>query len=157
MIELQIPGRGIVQLDYAVFDVNGTLATDGVLIDGVAEQIALLRGKLDVRLLTADTHGKQAEIDEQLRFTADRLRPGGREREQKADYIFTLGAHQVVAIGNGANDVDMLKAAAIGVAVIGREGLSGEALAAADVIVNDIHDAIDLLLNPKRLIATLRR
>ena len=157
MIELQIPGRGIIQLEYAVFDVNGTLATDGVLIDGVAEQIALLRGKLEVRLLTADTHGKQSEIDEQLRFTADRLKPGGREREQKADYVYTLGASKVAAIGNGANDADMLKAAAMGIAVIGHEGLSAEALAAADVIVIDIRDAVDLLLNPKRLIATLRR
>ena len=157
MIELQIPGRGIIQLEYAVFDVNGTLAIDGALIYGVDEQIAVLRGKLAVRLLTADTHGRQSEIDEQLRFTADRLKPGGFEREQKADYVYALGAHQVVAIGNGANDVDMLKAAAVGIAVIGREGLSGEALAAADVVVIDIRDAIDLLLNPKRLIATLRR
>ena len=157
MIELAIPGRGIIQLEYAVFDVNGTLATDGVLIAGIADKIALLRGKLDVRLLTADTHGKQAEIDQRLRFTADRLLPGGREREQKADYVYALGASKAVTIGNGANDVDMLKAAAIGIAVIGHEGLSGEALAAADVIVNDIHAAIDLLLNPKRLIATLRR
>jgi len=29
MIELQIPGRGIIELDYAVFDVNGTLASTG--------------------------------------------------------------------------------------------------------------------------------
>jgi P-type E1-E2 ATPase len=157
MIELAIPGRGITQLEYAVFDVNGTLATDGVLIDGVAEKIAILRGKLEVRLLTADTHGKQIEIDRQLKFTADRLKPGGYEREQKADYVRALNAERVVAIGNGANDVDMLKAAALGIAVIGHEGLSGEALIAANVIVNDIHDAIDLLLNPKRLIATLRR
>lgn len=155
MIELQIPGRGIVQLNYAVFDVNGTLATDGVLIDGLAEKIAVLRGKLEVRLLTADTYGKQIEIDRQLRFTADRLRPGG--REQKVDYVRALDAHKVVAIGNGANDADMLKAAVLGIAVIGHEGLAGEALAVADVVVFDVHDAIDLLLNPRRLIATLRR
>ena len=157
MIELQIPGRGIIQLHYAVFDVNGTLATDGVLIDGLAEKIAVLRGKLEVRLLTADTHGKQIKIDQQLRFTADRLRPGGHEREQKAEYVRALDANKVVVIGNGANDVDMLKAAALGIAVVGHEGLSGEALAAADVVVFDVHDAIDLLLNPRRLIATLRR
>ena len=157
MIELQIPGRGIIQLAYAVFDVNGTLAADGVLIDGLVEKIAVLRGKLEVRLLTADTHGRQIEIDRQLRVSADRVRPGGREREQKADYVRALNAHTVAAIGNGANDVDMLKAAALGIAVIGHEGLAGEALAAADVVVFDIHDAIDLLLKPRRLIATLRR
>ncbi len=157
MIELQIPGRGIIQLEHAVFDVNGTLATDGVLLDGVEERLAVLRGKLEVRLLTADTHGRQAEIDQVLRFTADRLKPGGHEREQKADYLRALGADKAVAIGNGANDVDMLKAAAIGIVVIGLEGAAREAIDAADIVVFNIHDAIDLLLNPKRLIATLRR
>jgi P-type E1-E2 ATPase len=157
MIELQIPGRGRVELEYAVFDVNGTLAVDGQLIEGVEPLIAQLRGKLEVRLLTADTHGKQAEIDGQLRFTADRLKPGGHEREQKAAYVRALGAHKVVAIGNGANDVDMLKTAALGIAVIGPEGAAYEALAAADVVTHHIFDAISLLLFPKRLIATLRR
>jgi P-type E1-E2 ATPase len=157
MIELHIPGRRIVQLEYAVFDVNGTLAVDGVLIREVAELIAVLRGKLDVRLLTADTHGKQIEIDNQLKFTAERLKPGGREREQKADYVRALDAEKVVAIGNGSNDVDMLKTAAIGICVLGPEGAASEAIAAADVVVFDVIDAFDLLLVPKRLVATLRR
>ena len=157
MIELHIPGRGIIELEYAVFDVNGTLAVDGQLIEGVEPLIAQLRGKLEVRLLTADTHGKQAEIDRQLKFTADRLQPGGYEREQKADYVRALGAHKVVAIGNGANDADMLKTAALGIAVIGHEGAAYETLAAADVVTHNIFDAIGLLLYPTRLIATLRR
>jgi P-type E1-E2 ATPase len=139
-----------------VFDVNGTLAADGILIDGVAEKIAALREVLEVRLLTADTHGKQAEIDRVLGMKADRVQ-AGREREQKADYARALGAEHVVAIGNGSNDVEMLRAAALGIAVIGREGCASEALAAADVVVTDIPTALDLLLNPKRLTATLRR
>jgi P-type E1-E2 ATPase len=157
MIELQIPGRGIIELEYAVFDVNGTLAVDGQLITGVEPLIAQLRGKLDVRLITADTHGKQVEIDRQLKFIADRLKPGGYEREQKAEYIHALGAHNVVAIGNGGNDVDMLKAAVLGIAVIGHEGAAFEVLSAADVVTHNIFDALGLLLYPKRLIATLRR
>lgn len=156
MIDLQIPGQGMVQLQYAVFDVNGTLAIDGVLIDGVEERIALLRGMLEVRLITADTHGRQTDIDRQLKITADRLTPGD-ERQQKAKYVWQLGAPNVVSIGNGANDVEMLKAAAIGIAVIGREGAASEAVAAADVVMLNVLDAIDLLLNPKRLVATLRR
>jgi len=157
MIELHIPGRGDIQLKYAVFDVNGTLATDGQLIAGMEPLIAQLRDRVEVRLLTADTHGKQIEIDRQLNLTADRLKPGGHEREQKADYIRALGAEHVVAIGNGGNDVDMLKIAVIGIAVIGHEGAAFEALSTAEVVTHDIFDAIGLLLNPKRLIATLRR
>ncbi len=156
MIELTIPGCGNVQLKFAVFDVNGTLAVDGSLIDGVAEKIAALREVLEVRLLTADMHGKQVEIDRALGLKADRVQ-AGRERAQKADYARALGVDQVVTIGNGANDVDLLKAAALGIAVIGREGCAGEALAAADVVVTDIQAALDLLLTPKRLMATLRR
>jgi P-type E1-E2 ATPase len=157
MIELQIPGRGSIELEYAVFDVNGTLAVDGQLIKGVEPLIAQLRDKLEVRLLTADTHGRQAEIDRVLGTTADRLQPGGHEREQKAEYVRALGASKVVAIGNGANDVDMLKVAALGIAVIGHEGAAFEVLSAADVVTHNIFDAIGLLLYPKRLIATLRR
>jgi len=89
--------------------------------------------------------------------TAERLKPGGHEREQKADYVRALGAPNVAAIGNGANDVDMLKAAALGIAVVGHEGTAYEALAAADVVTHNIFDAIELLLHSKRLIATLRR
>ena len=92
MIELHIPGRGDIQLKYAVFDVNGTLATDGQLIAGIEPLIAQLRDRVEVRLLTADTHGKQIEIDRLLNLTADRLQPGGHEREQKADYVRALGA-----------------------------------------------------------------
>ncbi len=156
MVELTIPGYGNLQLKYAVFDVNGTLAVDGNLIDGVTEKIAALREVLEVRLLTADTHGKQAEIDQALGVKADRVQ-AGRERKQKADYARSLGAGHVVAIGNGSNDVEMLKAAALGIAVIGREGCAREALVAADVVVTDIHTALDLLLKPQRLTATLRR
>lgn len=156
MIQLSIPGREDLTLYHAVFDVNGTLATDGILIEGVAQQLEALAGHLDIHLLTADTHGRQAELDAQLGLTAHRI-PAGQEREQKAAYVQNLGAQHVVAIGNGGNDVDMLQTAAIGIAVVGAEGLSVEAMIAADVLVPTVADGLDLLLKPKRLIATLRR
>jgi soluble P-type ATPase len=51
----------------------------------------------------------------------------------------------------------MLREAALGIAVVGPEGLAGGALPAADVVVASINDALGLLVNSKRLIATLRR
>lgn len=57
---------------------------------------------------------------------------------------------------NGRNDHRMLEAAALGVAVLQGEGASVEALMAADVVVPDILAALNLLLLPQRLIATLR-
>ena len=156
MIEISIPGRGNSRITHLVFDVNGTLATDGTLITGVAEKLSLLREQVTVHLLTADTHGGQAAIDEVLGFEANRVTPGD-EAVQKARCVEDYGAETTVAIGNGANDADMLNAAGIGIAVLGDEGLCVETLNAADVLVRDIHDALDLLLKPERLVATLRR
>jgi soluble P-type ATPase len=51
----------------------------------------------------------------------------------------------------------MLNTAGIGIAVLGEEGLCVETLNAADVVVRDIHNALDSLLKPQRLVATLRR
>jgi soluble P-type ATPase len=50
----------------------------------------------------------------------------------------------------------MLGAAALGIGVVQTEGASVEALNAAKVVALCIHDALQLLLNPLRLAATLR-
>ncbi len=155
MITVDIPGRGELNLMHAVLDVNGTLATDGRLLKGVEPRLIALSNHLDLHLLTADTHGRQAEIDEALKLVARRVTPG-KESDQKVAFISSLGTHHVVAIGNGANDAGMLKAAAIGIAVLGEEGLNVDALLAADLVAPSIVDALDLLLIPQRLVATLR-
>ncbi|MHB8835437.1 MAG: HAD hydrolase family protein [Candidatus Methylomirabilia bacterium] len=53
---------------------------------------------------------------------------------EKRSYVESLNAAGVFAIGNGNNDVGMLRAARIGVAVCLAEGCSGEAAAAADIL-----------------------
>jgi len=156
MLAIDIPGRGQLQLDHLVLDVNGTLAVDGVLIDGVVAGLERLKGTLDIHLLTADTHGRQAELDRQLGLTAVRIPPGG-ESEAKAAFVRDLGADGVVAMGQGANDAGMLREAAIGVAVMSTEGTSIEALTAADLVVPDILLGLALIEHPMRLKASLRR
>jgi P-type E1-E2 ATPase len=156
MLELDIPGFGSLRLMHLALDVNGTLALDGTLLPGVADRLAALRSLLTVHLITADTHGRQAEIDATLGVSAVRTRRGEPEAEQKAAYIRALGAEQVVAIGNGANDVLMFRDARFAIAILGPEGLAAAALREADVVVPDVGAALDLLLQPKRLVATLR-
>ncbi len=156
MIELNIPGRGNIRLTYLVLDVNGTVAKDGRLLEKVAKPLAGLRDRLTIHLLTADTYGKQDNIDLMLGMKATRIATG-QEREQKGEFVRQLGAQNVIAIGQGANDTAMLEAAAIGVAVLGAEGLAVEALLAADVLMPTIYDALQLLEFPTRLVATLRR
>jgi soluble P-type ATPase len=156
MIELNIPGRGLVSLEYLVSDVNGTLAVDGQLIDGIPRLLNALRDRLEIHLLIADTHGRQQLIDQQLNLQAVRIQPGD-ESQQKAAYIQRLGAAHVVALGQGANDAGMLNAAAIGICVLSAEGVSLEAPHAADILASDIYTALELLEKPVRLVATLRK
>ncbi len=156
MIELNIPGHESLRLQHLVTDVNGTLAVDGRLINGVAQQIDLLKDRLTLHLLTADTHGRQTEIDKQLNLTAVRIRPG-EEAGQKADYVHQLGAETVIALGQGANDARMLKEAALGICVMSREGLATEALFCADLLMPDVASALELLNNPLRIVASLRK
>jgi len=156
MIEISVPGRGILQLEHLVSDVNGTLALDGVLMDGLTKRIASLRDRLTVHLLTADTHGKQAVIDHQLDLTATRL-TGGNEQEQKRAYVEKLGPKKVIAFGQGANDAAMLNEAALGICVMSPEGTAVETLLAADIVVPNILVAFDLLDKPLRIAASLRK
>lgn len=156
MIELSIPGRGDLALEHLVMDVNGTLAVDGILLEGVARRIGVLRSRLGIHLLTADTHGGQAVMDQLLNLQAVRLQPGD-EAGQKEAYVRQLGAERVAAIGQGANDARMLQAAALGICVQSVEGLAVETLNSADLLLPDIITALDLFDRPLRLIASLRK
>ena len=156
MIELTVPGRGPLRIEHLVTDVNGTLAVDGVLIDGLTKRIASLRDRLEIHMLTADTHGRQSSIDEQLNLKATRVQPGN-EAGKKAEFVRELGAETVVAIGQGANDAEMLKTAALGICVMSQEGVAVETLLSSDILVPDIFAALDLLDKPLRIIASLRK
>ncbi|MEW6406807.1 MAG: HAD hydrolase family protein [Chloroflexota bacterium] len=156
MIELTIPGRGVFVLEHLVTDVNGTLAVDGQLIEGVAKRLSGLRDRLTIHMLTADTHGRQDVIDQQLGLTAVRL-ASGNEAVQKADYVRNLGSERVVAIGQGANDAEMLDVAQLGICVMSQEGVARESSMAADLIVPNILAAFELLERPLRIVASLRK
>ncbi len=156
MLTLDIPGFGRLDLRYLVTDVNGTLAVDGRLQDGVAERLARLQERLEIYMLTANTHGRQHEIDAALHMQATII-PGGNEAAQKADFVRRLGAAHTVSLGQGANDAAMLEVAALGICLLSPEGTSKLSLLAADILVPDVQTALDLLLYPNRLKATLRR
>jgi soluble P-type ATPase len=152
MIRIDIPQRGIIELQHAVFDVNGTLAVDGLPIPGVVDRLKALGEHLSLHALTAGTHGNIAELERVLGFPLIIIVSG----EEKLRYVEQLGPAHVIAFGNGMNDVGMLRLAAIGVVVLAGEGAAIGALQAADVLALGPVDAIDLVLNPKRLVATLR-
>ena len=155
-IEADIPGFGRVRLEHLALDVNGTVAVEGELVEGVEERLRELAGKLTVHLLSGDTYGRTGEAAAALGLRAT-IVSGPDEAGAKRARVRELGSASVAAIGNGANDAGMLEEAAVGIAVVGAEGAAGSTLRAADLIVTNPIDALDLLLRPERLVAGLRR
>jgi len=155
MIKIDIPGFGRYAWEYLVLDVNGTISVDGFLVDGVQERLGELGGRLDIRLLTADTNNTAGNIAAHLGVSWYKVSRGS-ERADKLHYVQELGAGSVIAIGNGRNDTEMLRAAGLGVAVIGSEGCAAEALAASDMVTANVLDALDVVARPARILATLR-
>jgi len=135
-----------------VLDFTGTLSLDGALIPGVAGRLEKLSEDLRITVLTADTFGTAREALRDLPVHVEIIRDGA----HKAEVVTGMEPATLIAIGNGRNDVPMMKVAEVGIAVVGPEGASAELLAAAHVVTRDILDALDLVANPLRLKATLR-
>ena len=155
MLEIDIPGYKTLQLDHLVLDYNGTLACEGKLLEGVKDRLAVLAKDLNIHVLTADTFGTVRSQLQGVPCQVSILPPGSQD-EGKLAYIQGLGPEATVCIGNGRNDRLMLKEASLGIAVALDEGAAVEAIRAADVVCTGIDAALDLLLNPLRLVATLR-
>jgi soluble P-type ATPase len=151
-IKIAIPGQRPVVVSELILDFNGTLAQDGSLLPGVASRLRRLGRRLRITVATADTFGKARSVLKGLLIDIEIVETG----QDKLRLLKQLGPSHVVVIGNGRNDVPMMRQARISIAVIGPEGAAGEALAAADVVLRDIREALDLLTNPLRLAATLR-
>lgn len=155
MIRIEIPGYDTLEFQYLVMDYNGTLAIDGHLIPGVAERLRKLAEQLEIHIITADTFGLAGENLKNLPVKL-KIISASEQGQQKLLYVQKLGDEQTIAIGNGRNDRLMLAQARLGMATIQKEGAANESVQAANVVVNNINDALDLLLHPLRLKATLR-
>lgn len=155
MLEISIPGREqLLRITSVVLDYNGTIARDGELLDGAAERIRVLCKCVDVYILTADTYGNVERQCQGLGATIKTFPWEGAALCKEA-VVRELGKG-VCAVGNGFNDIQMFDVAELSIAVMEKEGVCAELLTHADVFVSAPEDALDLLLKPNRLRATLR-
>jgi soluble P-type ATPase len=155
MIDVVIPGFGRLTLTDLICDFNGTLARDGRLLRAARALLPKVARVVNIRVVTGDTFGSAREALRQCPCEVVLLGPRNQARAKTAT-VEQIGAARVVAVGNGRNDRLMLKAAALGIAVIGDEGVAAEAVRDCDVVARDIAVAFELLLSPRRLVATLR-
>jgi P-type E1-E2 ATPase len=155
MIKFEVPGLGAIELHHLVSDFTGTLSVDGRLLPGVKDLLNNIAESLKVHIVTADTFGTARKELERVDCEVHMLSGADHDR-QKEEFVITLGRAGVIAIGNGNNDRRMLKSAKIGVAVCLKEGCAADAVKSADILTTSAVDALELLLNPRRMKATLR-
>lgn len=155
MIKIEISGMPQILIEHLVLDYNGTIAINGEIIAGVNERLGKLSALLDIHVLTADTYGSVHEACRGLNVSVHVIGKYQQDRE-KLTFVESLKVEHCIAIGNGRNDALMLSSAALGIALIQEEGINTKALLASDIVFHSINDALDSLLNPQCLIATLR-
>ncbi len=154
-LKINIPGRAPLKIRHLILDYNGTIACDGQLIEQLIPQLNTLNQQLRIHILTADTHGSVAQQVGTFPHTLEII--GATDQAQtKQNYLHLLGAQSCIAMGNGANDTLMLRDAALGIAIMHNEGAASSTILTADIVIGSCHAALDLLLKPQRLIATLR-
>ena len=147
---MEIPNYGRIMAKTVIFDLNGTLGVEGKVKADVKELLKELSEKYEIVVLSSDTFGTLKDEFNELDIKIERVKDGNEKLQKALEYEPYIG------VGNGNNDVRMLENAELAICVIGEEGASVKALLASDIVVKDIKDAINLLLNEKRLIATLR-
>ena len=156
MKEIEIPYYKTLKLEHVVLDYNGTIAKDGELKEEVKSLLPPLCKNYTVHVITSDTFGSVKSQMEGFKVIVTVLKTDNHTAE-KAAYIDKLGKINSVTIGNGNNDSQMLSNAILGIAIIGDEGCATATLQQSDISCSCIEDALNLLLNEKRLIATLRK
>ncbi len=156
MQTIDIPNYKKLQIENIVFDYNGTLAEGGRINDTTKELLRRVCQLYNIYVITADTFGTVANELAGFDLELVVLKSSDHAAEKRT-LIEKIGKEHTVAIGNGNNDLQMLKAAELSIAIISKEGCALPTLLAADIAMNDISEVMKLFIDTKRLIATLRK
>lgn len=154
-MKINVPGRNNLEIRNVVFDYNGTLAVDGVMSEYVKEMLTTISQHLNIYIITADTYGNVRTQCKCLPVNIETF-PEGNATIYKKKFVEKIGEKYTLAVGNGLNDVEMLKKAALSVAILGEEGCSSQAIINSHITCKDIKDVFNMILKKDRIRATLR-
>ena len=151
---IAVPGWGSVELENLALDLNGTLTESGDFIPGVVDYLERLKAKgFKVYVLSADTRGV---LQQTFKLSPDIEAVVTETAEDKKRFVESIGAETTVCVGNGNIDVEMFKVARLSICTVQAEGATTKAVLHADIVVTHITHALKILLDPDKLIATLR-
>ncbi|MDA0376279.1 MAG: HAD family hydrolase [bacterium] len=151
-MKIDIPGNGPLTIETVILDLNGTLCVGGELVPGVVDRIRQLRQKCEIVLFSGDSRGDASRIANELGISFTKTVTG----HDKANEADKLKAETCAAIANGLIDLQLIQRVKLGIVVLQGEGVHAKTFLAADIIMPNVNDALDLFIDEKRLIATLR-
>ncbi len=156
-IHVKVPWGEKYIIQNVVFDLNGTLATNGEIAKTTEELLKELAQNTKIYIITADTHNTAEKLKEEIGELCEIIVLTSDEHDlEKARFVHSLGFRETVTLGNGANDLKMVQEGVLSFGVIGGEGAYGPLLTKVDIVVNNIDHAIKMLLNPMKIVATIR-
>ena len=143
-----------IELDSIALDLNGTLAIGGIVKETTRKKIALLKKKgFKIFLISGDARGNASKIAEELGiqlFIAKNSR-------EKLTAVKKIPSKNIVAIGNARIDLGMFKKAKLKIITLQAEGIHSSIILKADIIVPNINDALDLFIDEKRFLSTMKK
>lgn len=148
-----IPGRGKLELKTIILDLNGTISVGGSLVKGIDERLGHLKELgYKIVLFTGNTRNDADGLAQQLGIDWRQATSA----QAKADIAHEFEPETCVSIGNGRIDLELMKVVELRIVTLQAEGVHLETMMNSDIVVPSIKDALDILIDPDRLVATLR-
>ncbi len=157
-IDVKVPWGEKYKINHVVFDLNGTLADHGKIADTTMELLKKLAKETEVYILTADTHETAEELKKEIKDFAQLVVLQSNDHAlEKAQFVHALGYRETITLGNGGNDYKMVQESVLSFGVIGGEGFYAPLIQKVDILVDSVDHAIEMLINPMKIVATIRK
>lgn len=157
-IDIKVPWGEKYIIKNVVFDLNGTLANNGEIAGTTEELLKELAKHARIYIITADTHNTAESLKKKIgEFTEIIVLQSDEHDLEKARFVHTLGFRETVTLGNGGNDLKMVQEGILSFGIMAGEGIYAPLLSKVDIVVHNIDHAIDMLINPMKIVATLRK
>jgi len=149
-----IPGREPLTIKTIILDLNGTLTVGGVVPEGVKPRLGNLKAAgFKIILFTGNARGNAEKVAKELGIEWKLIK----NSQDKRSLVLGLETDTCAAIGNGLIDLELMKAVTLRIVTLQAEGAYVQTLINSDIVVPTINDALDLFIDPQRLIATLKK
>jgi soluble P-type ATPase len=153
-MKYDIPGQEPLIIKTIILDLNGTLSVAGVVPEGVKNRLdSLKEAGFEVIFFTGNTRNDADDLSAELGIEWKLAK----NADDKRNLVMEMDPETCASIGNGLIDLELMKAVKLRIVTLQSEGVHIQTMLNSDIVVPNINDALDLFLDPQRLVATLRK